>query len=86
MAKATLTNPIVVDPRTGNEVHMRTTEVDHQGNAVGITAEMRDAQGTILMSKSFQFRSAAVTAWIRSIEPDALNLVLSAMGVTGTIA
>lgn len=86
MAKATLTNPIVVDPRSGNEVWIRTTSVDHKDNAVGITAELRDAGGTVLMTKDFQFRSAGVTTWIRSIEPDALNLVLGALGVSGTIA
>ena len=85
MAFATLTNPVTVDPRTGNEVHIRTTQVDHHGNAVGITAELRDASGNVLLVKDFQFRSAGVTSWIRSIEPDELALVLAEMGLTGTI-
>ena len=86
MAIATLDTPITVDPRTGNKVYVRTTKVDHLGNAVGITAELRNASGAVILVKDFSFRSAGVTAWIRSIEPDALALVLADLGVTGTIA
>lgn len=86
MAIATLDSPITVDPRTGNKVHIRSISVDALGNAIGVTAELRDPGGVVILVKDFSFRSAGVTAWIRGIEPDALALVLADLGVTGTIA
>jgi hypothetical protein len=86
MASATLDSPITVDPRTGNKVFIRRISVDNLGNAIAVTAELRDASDVVILVKDFAFRSAGVTAWIRGIEPDALALVLADLGVTGTVA
>lgn len=86
MSKIVFRSQYHINPTTAPEAVLRSTKVDNVSGTIAVTVDYVATDGTVLSSSVLKMDSAAVKTWIANHEATILSMVLTRLGVSGTVS